>query len=73
MPWPFGGGKKQKVLVRRYHALSERGARKDYEKDANKLAKDGYRPTNTVDHAAGRSGWGGEIIVTYELVEPPTK
>ena len=64
------GSKPKRIVIRRYHALTERGARKDFEKDANKLAEKGYRPTNTVDHAAGRSGWGGEIVVTYELIEP---
>jgi hypothetical protein len=67
MPFGIGGGKKR-VIIRRYKAITDGGARKQYEADANKLAQQGYRPTSSVDHH-GRK-WGGvNIIVTYELVE----
>lgn len=61
-------GKPKRVVVRRYKALTGGGVRKAFEKDANKLGEQGYRPVNTVDHAAGHfAGAGHEMIVTYEL------
>ena len=69
MPFGIGGGKK-KILVRKYSALTTGGVRKDFEKDANKLAAQGYRPTGTADH--NRAGWAGtQMVVTYELVDEP--
>lgn len=66
----FGFGRKKKIVVRRYRGITPGGARKKFEKDANKLAKQGYRPTNTTN--SSRSWFGtstsGEFIVTYELV-----
>lgn len=67
MPFGIGGGKKH-VIIRKYTAMTEGGVRKQYEKDANKLAQQGYRPTATADH--GRGNWVGvQMMVTYELVE----
>lgn len=68
MPWPFGG-KKKRIIVRRYRALTEGGARKAFEKDANKLAKDGYRPLSSADKSHKIAFHSGDIFVTYELVE----
>lgn len=69
MPWLFGGGKKKKVIIRRYRALTEGGARKEFEKDANKLAEQGYRPVQSADKSHKLAVKHGDIFVTYELVE----
>ena len=68
MPFGIGGKGKKRIVIRKYTALTEGGARKEYEKDANRLAQEGYRPTSSVDH--GRGNWiGVQMMVTYELVE----
>jgi hypothetical protein len=63
-------GSKKRVMIRKYTALTEGGVRNEYEKDANRLAQMGYRPTASVDHGRGR--WAGvQMMVTYELVDTP--
>jgi hypothetical protein len=68
MPFGLGRKNKKRVIVRTYKALTEGGMRKEFEKDANKFAEKGYRPTSTADHP--RAGWAGtQMMVTYELVQ----
>lgn len=58
----IGGGKK-KVLVKEYRKS------KDYERDANKLAEDGWKVQQTVEQKLGRSAFAQaasrKIVVTY--------
>lgn len=61
----FGiGGNKKKVLVKEYHRP------KDYERDANRLAKQGWRVQGApVEQKLGRGVWAQyssrKLVVTY--------
>lgn len=48
---PFGLGKSkepERIVVHRFTALTGSGVRKQFEKDANEMAKKGYRVASTV-------------------------
>lgn len=67
--WPFKG-KPKRIVVRRYRAFLEGGARRKFEKDANKMAAKGYRVMNSADKSHKLAINHGDIFVTYELVDP---
>lgn len=61
--------KQKPVVVKSYKAATEGGARKDFEKDANNLAKKGYKVHSVVEKAPSRGYFtrdiGREFVVTY--------
>lgn len=67
--WPFKG-KSKKIIVRRYRALGERSARRKFERDANRMAKRGYRIMDSADKSHKWAMQHGDIFVTYELQRP---
>jgi uncharacterized protein YkuJ len=67
--WPFSG-KPKRIIIRRYRALTEGGARKQFERDANKMAEKGYRATQSADKSHKLAVNHGDIFVTYELIDP---
>jgi hypothetical protein len=60
--------KPKRIVVRRYRALTERGARSQMERDANKMAEKGYRLTSVADKSHKLAVQHGDIFATYELV-----
>jgi hypothetical protein len=66
--WPFSR-KPKRVVVKRYKAFSKGGAQKSMEKDANRMARRGYRVMSMQDKGHLLGPQRGEVIATYELVE----
>lgn len=64
--WP-SKGKPKHIVVRRYRAITEGGARRKMEKDANRMAERGYRLTSTQDKSHKLSVNHGDVFATYEL------
>ena len=64
--WPFGRKQAKRIIVRRYRALTEGGARKKFERDANRMLEQGYRISSSADKSHKWSTQRGDIFVTYE-------
>lgn len=64
--WPFKG-KKQRIITRRYKAVTASGAQRKMEKDANKLAAQGYRLVSSQDKGRSLAVNHGDVFATYEL------
>ena len=59
----------KRIVVRRYRAVLQESARCKMEKDANKMAENGYRLVNSADRSHLLSPRHGDVWATYKLVE----
>lgn len=66
--WPFSR-KPKRIVVRRYRAVTEGGARKKMEADANRMAEKGYRLTSSQDKSHKLAVNHGDVWATYELTD----